>query len=519
MGDVADIERAMVSTLAGAFFPGGGYQSGAVTSGGAAGVAVKIYRGWPTAAELDADLIAGAAHVSVFPEPGMTRLVDPYDLQWFVPNTTPTTLTATVSGNVVTFGGTGGLGQVVGVAYGTTAGLSTVAYRLVANDTPSTVAAAVAALITGASAVGAVLTLPTTAPAAGFWNASDATSAVTLSNGGFTATAATNSGVGEGARGAIGLSSGRFYFEITAGAAMTSAKTVFMGIATPGAAIASSQQLTSGIVANSGGFNYALAFGGAAIGNTSASTVIVLNGTLAANAAGATVAAGHVIGVAVDLSAGLVWFRNLSQTGTAGQWNLNLNGNPAAGTGGISIAGMGFSTFFPVIAATNGTTGALGTLNAGASAFVGGVPAGFAGWSVPALIAQTVHARVVADSAALREVRRQVQGLRVSCWCPDADVRDTVAGLADMAFAGLLDSHGNPTEFITLPAGDTARVRYAASLTVDATTKDGPWRRDLRYQVEYGTTVLQTQPEMLFGSLGLTIPTAGAPASRIGIPY
>lgn len=284
MADLADIERGLVSTLAGAFFPAGGYQAGALTSGGAAGVPVRIYRGWPTAAELDADLINGAAHVSVFPEQGMTRLTTRYPLDWFVPASAAPTLTASVSGAVVTFGGSGGAGQVVGIAFGTAANLAAYAYRLTGGDTPPNVAAGLAAMITGASAVGAVLTLPT---------------------------------------------------------------------------------------------------------------------------------------------------------------------------------------------------------------------------------AYTVNAVVAADTVALREVRRQVQGFRVSCWCPTPAVRDTVAGLADQAFAAMADGFGNPSEFMTLPAGDTARVQYASTITIDRTATDRLWRRDIRLSAEYGTTVAQTQPLAVFASLGIGIALGG----------
>ena len=286
MADLADIERGLVSTLAGAFFPAGGYQAGALTSGGAAGVPARVYRGWPTAAELDADMIVigGAAHVTVFPEQGMTRLTTRYPREWFVPVSSSPTLTATVAGAVVTFGGTGGAGQIVGIAFGTAANLAAYAYRVLGGDTPSTVASALAAMIAGASAVGAVLTLPTP---------------------------------------------------------------------------------------------------------------------------------------------------------------------------------------------------------------------------------YTVNAIVAADTTALRELRRQVQGFRVSCWCSTPIIRDTVAALADQAFAALVDSRGNPTEFITLPAGDTARVQYASTITVDRTATDRLWRRDIRLSVEYGTTVAQTQPLAVFASLGIGIALGG----------
>ena len=65
---------------------------------------------------------------------------------------------------VNTFAGSGGAGQVAGVQFGPVAAPNAYAYRLTAPDTPATVAAALAALVPGATAVGAILTIPTSFP-------------------------------------------------------------------------------------------------------------------------------------------------------------------------------------------------------------------------------------------------------------------------------------------------------------------------------------------------------------------
>ena len=102
---------------------------------------VRIYRGWPRAASLEADLMAGRAHLSVTPG-GAARDATRYPVEWQGSVPVPT-LTAVADGEAVTFGGAAGPGQVAGlrvdgVAY---------AYRLRDGDTPGAVAAELAGLV------------------------------------------------------------------------------------------------------------------------------------------------------------------------------------------------------------------------------------------------------------------------------------------------------------------------------------------------------------------------------------
>jgi hypothetical protein len=106
--------------------------------------------------------------------------------------------------------------------------------------------------------------------------------------------------------------------------------------------------------------------------------------------------------------------------------------------------------------------------------------------AVPALIA-----RVVANVPAIREVRRQMQEFRLSCWCPDYATRDAVAGAIDAAFA--------PLAFIDLADGTQGRLLFRGSVANDDNQAAGLYRRDLLYGVEYATTATAAQPEMLFG--------------------
>lgn len=172
MADLSDVENALVSAVAQGLFPAGGYQPGSLAAsaaswppvGNAAGAAapgsVKLYRGWPESSLLDADLVAGNSHVSVFPETGMSRLTTRYEDQWKTASPVTPTLTVSVSGSTVTFGGSGGSGQVAGVLVGAGATPSSFAYRVLTTDTPTSVASAFAAMIAGSTVNGPALTVP-----------------------------------------------------------------------------------------------------------------------------------------------------------------------------------------------------------------------------------------------------------------------------------------------------------------------------------------------------------------------
>ncbi len=159
MATLADVENAIVGIVAGALFPGTSYAPLSYAASAPAGLTIKAYRGWPDADTLNKDLAAGRAHVSIFPD-NITRLMTRFLAEWQAPATPAVpSLTALVAGNTVTFGGQAAPGQAVGIAIGDPPYLATWAYRPQAGDTPASVAAGFAALIPGASAAGAVLTL------------------------------------------------------------------------------------------------------------------------------------------------------------------------------------------------------------------------------------------------------------------------------------------------------------------------------------------------------------------------
>ncbi len=148
----SDAETALIQLAAAALYPNGPAAPPAIPA------TIRIYRGWPNSAALDADLVAGRVNVTVFPVPGATRITTRYAPDW-LPDPVDPTLAVSVSGSAATFAGSADPGQLAGVLV---EGQSYV-HRTAAGDTPSLVAAILAAAINPvrpATASGPVLKLP-----------------------------------------------------------------------------------------------------------------------------------------------------------------------------------------------------------------------------------------------------------------------------------------------------------------------------------------------------------------------
>jgi hypothetical protein len=100
-------------------------------------------------------------------------------------------------------------------------------------------------------------------------------------------------------------------------------------------------------------------------------------------------------------------------------------------------------------------------------------------------------ARVEADQTAVFPTRRQSQEFCLTSWNPTASARDECAIAIDTSVA--------QQTFIMLADGTAGRLTYSKTDTTDAESPTPLYRRDLFYRVEYNTTVIQSQPSMIFG--------------------
>lgn len=163
MADISDVEKAISRHLRATFFPGMTTKSDTLTPSPVVKVdgqpvKLRIRRGWPVDGALDKDMADGGCVITIYTEPGMTRNTNRFRPQALRPiHKVPITIGATREGAVVTFTGAPTAGQYVGI------GIGQVGYTHVCQDGEAlgAVVADLADQIDGASAAGAVLTLPT----------------------------------------------------------------------------------------------------------------------------------------------------------------------------------------------------------------------------------------------------------------------------------------------------------------------------------------------------------------------
>lgn len=134
MADQSDVENALTQLVGGAIYPQG------TNAPSILGVTCRIYRGWPNAAALNADLAANRVNVTVFPDARQQLNTTRWSAEFMPAAPVAPTLTVSVAGRTATFGGSAGPGQVAGLLADNLA----VVHRIEVGDTPALVAAILA---------------------------------------------------------------------------------------------------------------------------------------------------------------------------------------------------------------------------------------------------------------------------------------------------------------------------------------------------------------------------------------
>lgn len=192
------------------------------------------------------------------------------------------------------------------------------------------------------------------------WNPSDKDSAITLSNGNLTAENTSGLSANKSARAVDYQNSGKYYFEVVIGNAGGGSPEIYVGLS-------NSSDAMSGTIG----------------GNASSYAYRVLTGskrTSASNAGyGAALTTGDVLGVAVDFTAGAIWF---SKNGTW-QASASLSEVEAGTTTHAAFTGVSAS-LAPSITINDAAPGPIVTLRSSSGDITGTVPSGFtAGWPPP----------------------------------------------------------------------------------------------------------------------------------------
>ena len=152
MADISEVEQALTESVTASLYPEGSAQSSIV------GVVCRVYRGWPNAATLNADLGTGIVNVTITPENDSGRTTTRYLPEWQSTPVQPGT-TATATAGTVTIGGTPAVGDVVGALIDGSAYV----YRIQSGDAAELIAANLALLIQADRVVsmqGATITIP-----------------------------------------------------------------------------------------------------------------------------------------------------------------------------------------------------------------------------------------------------------------------------------------------------------------------------------------------------------------------
>lgn len=160
MADVIDVQNALVALIAQTLYPNGTSQPSIVAA------PCKVYPGWPTQSQLDADLIAGTHHVTVYPSP-TERNTTRYPKAWQTLAITTPTLTLAVNGQQVTVGGAMPSPTFSAHNMALLVNGKNYTYAVQQTDTLASIATALAASVAvdfaGTTSAGAVITMPTAA--------------------------------------------------------------------------------------------------------------------------------------------------------------------------------------------------------------------------------------------------------------------------------------------------------------------------------------------------------------------
>ncbi|MEA2738517.1 MAG: hypothetical protein QOH05_1824 [Acetobacteraceae bacterium] len=136
MADISDVEQAIADIVTSILYPAGSLQASII------GVLCRVYRGWPNAATLNADLSAGVVNVTVITDNDSGRTTTRYLPEWQSISAVPGMAASTVS-QTIRISGAPALGDLVGALIDG----KPYVYRVQVGDTAGLIASNLAQLI------------------------------------------------------------------------------------------------------------------------------------------------------------------------------------------------------------------------------------------------------------------------------------------------------------------------------------------------------------------------------------
>lgn len=96
--------------------------------------------------------------------------------------------------------------------------------------------------------------------------------------------------------------------------------------------------------------------------------------------------------------------------------------------------------------------------------------------------------RIGVKGTSVKEIKRQEKQWQISIWTGDPALRDVIGSILDRELSTLT--------FINLPDYTAGRIRYFGTRYFDNAQKQGIYRRDLIYTVEYATTRVEVDTQV-----------------------
>ena len=121
--------------------------------------------------------------------------------------------------------------------------------------------------------------------------------------------------------------------------------------------------------------------------------------------------------------------------------------------------------------------------------------------------ARLTRVMVGVTGTSMRELKRQERLIQIGIWADSPTHRDAIASALDPAIASMT--------WLVMPDTSMARLRYKSSPVSDRFENSTLFRRDLMYDVEYGTNEIQTLAQIVAVKETVSIPTMPNPIATV----
>lgn len=177
---------------------------------------------------------------------------------------------------------------------------------------------------------------------------------------------------------------------------------------------------------------------------------------------------------------------------TASDVTVTVGGTAPGSSGPIQNLGLiiGFGSQTQSFVYQTQASDTLASIAAALAALVNAeTPASAVGPVITIPAATSITARIGIIGTVARELRRQIERIDISIWCPSPPLRDQIGAPIRTAFAKF--------DYLTLADGFAARSRAGDDHWLDDPEKAGLYRRCMGFDIDYPTTETMTGTEII----------------------